>query len=417
MNILSILSLLSLLLTACAPAPRYQQPASVKQLTPQHKQADTRVQASVEAWHNSGVIVEAGKKYQITATGNWRTYSTCNFTEADGTGLYKAWCDNSPLFPPLISGYSHSLLVGRIGESGSLISIGKNRTLTVETTGTLYFRINDCINCNHDNEGFVNVSIELIPEQAAAPAPKISSPTPPSPINNEAFTSLSPKQSRYALVIGNSGYLNSPLKNPVNDAKAMSGLLQNLGFEVIMTLDSELQAMESAIDQFARKIVSGNHVALFYYAGHGVQVDGENYLIPLNANINRQSDVRYKAVNVGQILGSMSEAEDNLNIVILDACRDNPLPRSFRSSSRGLAKVAGPKGAIIGFATSPGSVASDGEGDNGVYTKHLLQNMSVPGLSIEQVFKKVLQGVNKETNGQQTPWTESSFTGDFSFSN
>ena len=111
----------------------------------------------------------------------------------------------------------------------------------------------------------------------------------------------------------------------------------------------------------------------------------------------------------------MGEAKHNLNIVILDACRDNPLPRSFRTSSRGLARVEGPKGTIIGFATSPGSVASDGEGENGVYTKHFLKHMHTAGLTIEQLFKKVLQGVNEETGSLQTPWTESSFTGNFSF--
>lgn len=222
-------------------------------------------------------------------------------------------------------------------------------------------------------------------------------------------------QQRTALVIGNSDYVSSPLKNPVNDARSMAETLTQLGFDVSVQLNATQQQMEKAIDQFGRKLINGSHVALFYYAGHGVQVDGENYLIPTGAVINRQSDVRYKAVNIGQVLGAMGDAADNLNIVILDACRDNPLPRSFRSTSRGLAKVGGPKGTIIGFATSPGSVAADGEGDNGIYTKHLIQNMQQSGLTIEQVFKKVLQGVNQETNGKQIPWTESSFTGDFSF--
>ena len=111
----------------------------------------------------------------------------------------------------------------------------------------------------------------------------------------------------------------------------------------------------------------------------------------------------------------MGDVSDNLNIVILDACRDNPLPGSTRSASRGLARVSGPKGTIIGFATGPGSVAADGEGEHGVYTRHLLHNMRKPGLSVEQVFKKVLQGVNQETGGKQVAWTESSFTGNFFF--
>lgn len=146
-------------------------------------------------------------------------------------------------------------------------------------------------------------------------------------------------------------------------------------------------------------------------------VDGENYLIPVGARVESESDVRYKAVNVGQILGKMGEARNGLNIVILDACRDNPFSRGFRSSTRGLAVVssATAKGTFIAYATSPGKVASDGETRNGLYTKHLLKNMKTLGLPVEQVFKRVLQGVEQETKGKQSPWTTSSFSGDFYF--
>ncbi len=291
--------------------------------------------------------------------------------------------------------------------------------------GVLYYRINDAVNANFDNEGFVDVEIKVLSAKqdstfseypAKAPAPNQLPAATLSPENEVALDVVAHiNRPRTALVIGNSDYQFSPLKNPVNDAKAMAASLEQLGFNVTLQLNVDQEQMESAIDDFSRQLIGGNQVALFYYAGHGVQVDGENYLIPTDAKIKRQTDVRYKSVNIGQVLGVMGEAKDNLNIVILDACRDNPLPRSFRSSSRGLARLAGPKGTIIGFATSPGSVAADGEGDNGVYTKHLLNNMKNPGLSIEQVFKKVLQGVNEETNGMQIPWTESSFTGDFSF--
>jgi uncharacterized caspase-like protein len=194
----------------------------------------------------------------------------------------------------------------------------------------------------------------------------------------------------------------------------MATLLKSLGFNVQLEQNANQQKMEQAIDDFARKLTEGS-VALFYFAGHGVQMNGENYLIPVQAIINRQSDVRYKAVNTGQVLNAMGDSKNSLNIIILDACRNNPLPRSFRSSSRGLARLDGPKGTIFGFATSPGSVAADGEKENGIYTEYLLKHMKRPGLSIEQVFKGVLKDVDSATKGQQIPWTESSFTGDFSF--
>lgn len=220
---------------------------------------------------------------------------------------------------------------------------------------------------------------------------------------------------RSALIIGNANYKRGPLKNPLNDAKDMARALKKAYFSVILRLDVNQEQMEVAINDFGRQITQGG-IGLFYYAGHGVQVDGRNYLIPIAANIKRQKDVRYKAVDLNQVLDEMNYARNGLNVAILDACRDNPLPRSFRSSGgTGLARVDGPQGTLIAFATSPGSVAIDGEGKNGVFTKHLLDNIIVPGLSIERVFKNVLKGVNNETGGQQIPWMSSSFTGDFYF--
>ena len=173
------------------------------------------------------------------------------------------------------------------------------------------------------------------------------------------------------------------------------------------------EQMEAAISEFGRTLYQGG-VGLFYYAGHGVQVDGENYLVPVGARIDSESDVRYKAVNVGHILGKMGEARNGLNIVILDACRDNPFSRGLSFQHQGLAVVssATARGTLIAYATSPGKVASDGEARNGLYTQHLLKNMQTPGLPVEQVFKRVLRGVEQETNGKQSPWTSSSFSGD-----
>ena len=219
---------------------------------------------------------------------------------------------------------------------------------------------------------------------------------------------------RRALVIGNGNYQYLPtLDNPINDARDIGRTLEKIGFIVDTQLNATQEQMETAINQFGKHLASGG-IGLFYYAGHGVQADGINYIIPVNAELKRQKDLRYKAVNVGQLLDEMDQARNGLNIVILDACRDNPL-KEFRSASRGLAEIAAPKGTLVAYATSPGSVAADGVDKNGTYTKHLLKQINIPGLSVEQVFKRVLQGVNKETGGAQLPWVSSSFTGDFYF--
>jgi hypothetical protein len=236
------------------------------------------------------------------------------------------------------------------------------------------------------------------------------------PASNGAIPANS-NQPRSALVIGNSAYkFAPPLKNPANDASDISAVLKKLGFTVTTLINASQQEMDEAIGNMGRRLTGGG-VGLFFYAGHGAQVAGENYLLPVDANLKSEADVRYKAVNAGQILTEMGEARNGMNIVILDACRDNPFPRSYRSSKSGLAEMEAPKGSIIAFATAPGSTASDGTGRNGMYTEHILKNIDSSGLPIESLFKKVLQGVNSSTNGNQVPWTSSSFTGDFYFKN
>ena len=172
--------------------------------------------------------------------------------------------------------------------------------------------------------------------------------------------------------------------------------------------------MRDAIETFRKQLRPGV-VGLFYFAGHGLQVKGENYLVPIGARIARDQDVEFETVDVGRILGAMEEADNGINIIILDACRNNPFARSLRSSQRGLAVTQAITGSLIAYATAPGSVAADGAGRNGVYTSHLLQNMRMPGVPIEQVFKNVRVGVIKETSGKQTPWESSSLTGHVAF--
>ena len=222
-----------------------------------------------------------------------------------------------------------------------------------------------------------------------------------------------PKQ---ALVIGNSAYTNtSPLKNPVNDAKSIGNTLQQLGFEVTTLLDVNQRQMEQALRRFGSRLRDQNGVGLFYYAGHGMQVAGENYLLPVDINPSTETDVRYDAIPVGKLLGQMDAAGNGMNIVILDACRNNPFARSFRSESRGLAQVIAPTGSFISYATAPGDVAADGEGDNGLFTAKLLTHMRTPGLKLEDVFKRVRADVQRESNDKQVPWDSSSVTGDFFF--
>lgn len=223
------------------------------------------------------------------------------------------------------------------------------------------------------------------------------------------------RQKRTALVIGNSNYDFSPLTNPTHDAKDIAALLKTLGFKVTLRVNATQEQMESSINEFGRTLSISGGIGLFYYAGHGVQIDGQNYLIPIGAKIKRQKDVRYKAVNLGQVLDEMGYARNGFNIALLDACRNNPLPRSFRSSTKGLARVASPDGTLIGFATSPGSTAADGEGRNGLYTKYLLKHIKTPDISVEEALKRVSRSVKKETNKKQSPWMESSFSGDFYF--
>jgi formylglycine-generating enzyme required for sulfatase activity len=222
------------------------------------------------------------------------------------------------------------------------------------------------------------------------------------------------KERKTALVIGNSTYLSSPLKNPANDARAMAKALRALGFTVDERTNLNQIEMKQAVEVFGQKIKEGG-VGLFYYAGHGMQVNGRNYLIPVDADIQGEAEVDYKAVDAGLVLAKMDMAKNDMNIVVLDACRNNPFARSFRSPNLGLATMNAPSGTLIAYATSPGSVASDGKGANGLYTQEVVKAIMKPGLKIEDAFKQVRSGVQNQTNGKQVPWESSSLVGDFYF--
>lgn len=233
---------------------------------------------------------------------------------------------------------------------------------------------------------------------------------------NLAVSVATPEQStqKLALVIGNADYKSAPLKNPVNDARAMSAKLKDLGFTVIEYENLQQKQIGRALREFRTQLKPGA-VALFFYAGHGLQVKGVNYLPAVDAEIESEDDIPLQSLDVNKVFEVMAEGQTRLNLVFLDACRNNPYTRSFRSTEGGLAKVNAPSGTMISFATRPGSVARDGDGKNGLYTQNLLTAMDVPNLPIEQVIKRVVSKVKQASNGTQEPWIEGSIEGDFYF--
>jgi formylglycine-generating enzyme required for sulfatase activity len=220
-------------------------------------------------------------------------------------------------------------------------------------------------------------------------------------------------QKRIALVIGNAAYQGAPaLRNPVNDAKAMSDFLNGLGFEVIEVTDATQKEMNRAITAFGSKL-NTETAALFFYAGHGMQVRGKNYIIPVDAQIEAEAAVATEAVSVDAVLEQLNASP--VSIVILDACRNNPFERSFRKMGGGLAQMDAPKGSFIAYATAPGKTAADGDGKHGLFTQELLKQINVSGLTLESVFKRVRSNVATKSGDAQMPWDSSSMTGEFFF--
>ena len=248
-------------------------------------------------------------------------------------------------------------------------------------------------------------ALPLAPVDAVAAAADALSPTVEAAMSRER---------RVALIIGNGRYASSPLVNPVNDARAIGKSLQAMGFRVTVLEDATITQISDAVARFGDALQPGG-VGLFFYAGHGMQIKGRNYLIPIGADIQREDEIAFNAFDSSQVLEKMEAAKSRINIVILDACRNNPFSRSFRSSTQGLAPMEAPLGSYVAFATAPAKVASDGNDGNGLYTQHLLAAMRTPGLKIEDVFKRTRVKVMNESEGQQIPWDNSSLAGDFYF--
>ena len=224
-------------------------------------------------------------------------------------------------------------------------------------------------------------------------------------------------EQRVALVIGNSNYQSAPkLANPGHDAQSVAELLNSAGFEVISATDLRQNDMVKVLQDFSSKVAARgpNTVAMVYYAGHGVQLAGENYLIPVDANIATPADLDGNSVRLVDVMGTLENIPSRMRIVVLDACRNNPFP-NVNDAGRGLAIVDAPNGSIVGYSTAPGMEAQDGSNGHSPYTNAFLRLAREPNLPIEQLFKRIRLEVNNSTDGRQTPWESSSLTSDFYF--
>ncbi|HIF9205258.1 TPA: caspase family protein [Photobacterium damselae] len=221
-----------------------------------------------------------------------------------------------------------------------------------------------------------------------------------------------------ALVVGNGNYPEdgAKLKNAVNDANDISRVLDSLGFTVIKKTDCSNVELDRAMSSF-RDGLNGNDVGLFYFAGHGMQIDGENYITCIDTQFTDEPAAKWTSYPINRLIGTMDTCTNKTNIIILDACRNNPYERSWSRSvlASNLAPMFAPKGTLIAYSTSPGEKASDGLGDNGAYTDALLKHISKPDITIEDVFKKVRNSLSVLTEGKQTSWEHTSLTGDFYF--
>jgi len=223
-----------------------------------------------------------------------------------------------------------------------------------------------------------------------------------------------PAPSRRALVIGNAAYVDSSLSHPINDATDLAALLRRLGFDVTLHRDADKPTMEQAIDLFTQGVPPGS-AGLFFFAGHGVQIDGVHYLVPIGARFSATSDIKDHAVAAERVLARMDDSGMGVKLLLLDACRDHPLGRRVKGAfSGGLGVMEAPPGALIAYATSPGKTARDGIGRNSLFTSSMLLELVVARRDMAVALTAVQAGVQKLTRGEQTPWVVSALTGDFS---
>ena len=359
------------------------------------------------SWQSQGFTVKAGRQYLLAAKGSWSYGLLCGPADANGTGN-SFLCEANKVLP----GTPAAALIARLGEKGKPFQVGSALAWTAPADGLLQFSPNAWDPLPGDNSGQLAVTITPInaPVQAAEKKPVIENPQP-----NTLKAETGP---RIALVIGNAAYQSAPLANPANDAKLMIKTLGNLGFTVLSGVDVDQKRMKLLLREFGQKLdKSGpDAVGLFFYAGHGLQVGGRNYLLPVDAAIESEADVDIEAVPADNVLSTMAFAGNRLNFVVLDACRNNPFKRSFRSAARGLARMDAARGTLIAYATSPGDVALDGSDGNSPYTAALARALNETGMPVEKMFRNVRNSVMAATGEKQIPWESSSLTGgDFYF--
>lgn len=227
---------------------------------------------------------------------------------------------------------------------------------------------------------------------------------------------------RLALVIGNGSYAQAPLQNPPSDARAVGAALRELGFEIIQLENATMAQMLDAMREFLQR-ARASQVRVVYFAGHGLQLKGRNYLVPVDALIQGEDDVPARTADATEFVDKLGQFRSGVNVVILDACRNNRFGAGTRmrwlgaprSVMPGLAQIAAPRGTLIAFSAAPGAVAFDGADGHSAYARHLVANMRTPGLPVEQLFKRVRVAVSEDTRQQQIPWESSSLIGDFCF--
>lgn len=358
------------------------------------------------------LLLQAGCVRQMSEGFMAGTDTVSIKTVPAGVRVYKdgTYMCNSPCFLPLeysgVSGERYTVTLEKDGYKTQSFEMNRDRL-------TDKFWSGDYITGSRFGAGNTFVFTYALDRDPAAPVQTAQSPQPVIQQLASAPQTQGGQERRVALVIGNGSYSASPLKNPVNDARAISSTLQALGFEVILVTNGRLREMEAAVDEFSAKAQGAT--ALFFFAGHGMQVDGENYLLPIGADINDEGDVRYETLPAGRVLSNLHYAQSKLNIVILDACRNNPFARFFRSAPRGLAQLTAPRGSIVAFSTAPGDVAADGAGSNSPYAKAFVRHAQTPGVTVEKFFKEVAKDVAAQTDGEQRPWVSSDFLGEFYF--
>ncbi len=370
-------------------------------------------ESNIDPLAGGGVATIEFQKIRVKCTGSFRDYYKPPFGIVGGRARGELTCDDGRT----IQIESVALSMSH-GSGTGVDSYGNKGTFAFYTNEDAY---EDDLAKTRDEVNRRGLSADLLQGAKGRPTATLAAPQAVSPATAQpeaavprVTAAMSTGEGRLALVIGNANYREAPLKNPVNDARALAAKLRQLGFEVMLGENLQQREMTRLITSFGEKL-AGKGVGMFYYAGHGMQVKGRNYLLPVDARISSEASARSESVDLEQVLDQLSNSGSQFNLVILDACRNNPFERRFRGSTGGLAQVDAPKGTLIAFATAPGKVAMDGEGKNGTYTTALLRTLAEPGLNVESVFKRVRSEVAKVTGDQQIPWESSSLTGEFYF--